>query len=105
MPTPPAAFTRALLRAKVQMPRETSAIEPFSEPAGSGLGPPSRFPGGPQRSRGTGWPLVPRIEPTSTSCWSEFAHAAGVVGPAVRTNGIRVSGSGVPGAVTDSAGA
>ena len=87
------------------MPRETSAIEPFSEPAGSGLGPPSRFPGGPQRSRGTGCPFVPRIEPTSTSCWSALAHAAGVVGPAVRTNGIRVSGSGVPARSPTSAGA
>ena len=67
MPMPPAAFTRALLSAKVQVPRETSAIAPFSEPPGSGLGPPSRLPGGPQRSRGTGWPLVPRIVPTSTS--------------------------------------
>ena len=54
IPMPPAAFTRALLSAKVQVPRETSAIAPFSEPPGSGLGPPSRFPGGPQRSRGTG---------------------------------------------------
>ena len=105
IPTPPASFTRALLSAKVQVPRETSAIAPFSEPARSGVGPPSRFPGGPQRSRGTGWPFVPTSVPTSTSCWSEFAQAAGVFGPAVRTNGIRVSGSGVPGAVTDRAGA
>ena len=54
IPMPPAAFTRALLSANVQVPRETSAMASFSEPPGSGLGPPSRFPGGPQRSRGTG---------------------------------------------------
>ena len=98
MPIAPAARTRAAFSAKVQFPRETSAIAPFSEPAGSGDVPPSRFPGGPQRSRGTGALFVPMIVPTSTSCWSAFAQAGGVA--PVRTNGTWVSGSAAPGAVT-----
>ena len=104
MPIPPAAFTRSPLSANVQVPRETRAIAPFSDPEGSGDGPPSRLPGGPQRSRLTGAPFVPRIVPTSTSVWSVVAHAAGVRGPEVRTNGIFVSDPGAPGAVTPSAG-
>ncbi len=54
MPTPPAARTRLAFRANVQSPRDTSAIAPRSEPAGSGVRPPSRLPGGPQSLRGTG---------------------------------------------------
>ena len=105
MPIAPAAFTRAAFSANVQTPRDTSAIAPVSEPAGSGVGPPSRLPGGPQRLRGTGLPSTPRIVPTSTSGWSALTQPAGVGSPALRANGIRVSAAGAPGAVTLSAGA
>ncbi len=105
MPAPPAARTRDALSANVQVPRQTSAIAPANERAGSGERPPSRFPGGPHRLRGTGVPFRPMIVPTSTSGRSERDQAAGIARPAVRTNGIRVSGSGAPGEVTASAGA
>ena len=105
IPTPPAPFTRALLSAKVHVPRETSAIAPFSEPARSAWG----------RRRGSRAGRRDRAAPAGRSCRRScrrrraadptLAQAAGVAGPAVRTNGIRVSASGVPGAVTDSAGA
>ena len=50
IPIAPAACARARLRAKVQVPRETSAIAPVSEPAGQRASRRrSRLPGGPQR--------------------------------------------------------
>ena len=104
MPIAPAAVARAAFDANVQTPRETSAIAPVSEPAGSGEAPPLRLPGGPQRLRATGAPSRPSTVPMSTSCWSDVAQAAGVRSPAVRTNGMRVRTPGASGAVTLSAG-
>src|SRR5512141_726861 len=78
MPSAPAALARSAFDANVQYPRETSAIEPASEPAGSVLEAASRSPAGPQRNRSTGLPSVPTIVPTSTSFWSIVAQAGGV---------------------------
>ena len=69
--------TRAAFSANVQTPRETSAIAPVSEPAGSGVEPPLRFPGGPQRLRGHRSAVAPISVPTSTSCWSRSPSAGG----------------------------
>jgi hypothetical protein len=99
-PSAPAAFARATFEPKVQKPRETSAIEPVSDPDGKVLPGASTLLGGPQRRRSTGLPSVPTIVPMSTSFWSIVVHAGGVVlGPWL--NGIAVTPAG---AVTVSVG-
>jgi hypothetical protein len=62
----------------VHDPRETSAIAPESEPAGSGLSAPFGSTALPHSWRSTGWPLRPMIEPTSMSSWFVVSQAAGV---------------------------
>ena len=60
IPIAPAAARARRLETNVQTPRETSAIAPLSERAGSGLGPPFGFPGrAAQVARSTGDPFVP----------------------------------------------
>src|SRR5581483_3391895 len=78
-PIAPAARARADLELNVQIPRETRAIAPVSEPRGSVDAPSLRLLGGPQRCDSTGLPSVPTIVPTSTSFWSTLAQAAGGV--------------------------
>ena len=79
IPIAPACCARPAFDANEHEPRDTSAIAPVSEFAGSGLSEPFGSAALPQRWRSTGWPLRPTIVPTSTSCWFEFAHASGVV--------------------------
>ena len=81
MPIAPAACARPAFDAKEQIPRETSAIAPVSEFAGSGLSEPFGSAALPQRWRSTGWPFLPTIEPMSTSVWFALAQAGGVVPP------------------------
>ena len=106
MPIAPAAFTRAAFSANVQTPRETSAIAPVSEPAGSGDGAAVEVAGRAAEVARDGSAVDaharcrrPRAAgPTS-------AQPAGVGSPAARANGTRVSAPGASGAVTLSAGA
>ncbi len=67
IPAPPAATTRRTFESKVQLPRETRATRPCSEPRGSVVkrGSFGSVPGGAQRCRSTGWLFVPVIVPTS----------------------------------------
>ena len=80
-PIAPACAARSPFETNVHDPRETSAIAPFSELAGSWLSAPFGSPSAPQRCRSTGWPLRPMIEPTSTTSWFVVSHAAGVAPP------------------------
>ena len=98
-PIPPASFTRAAFETKLQKPRETSAIEPVSEPAGSGLYAPFGSLGRPQRCRSTGVPSRPTIVPMSVSCCALNAHVLGMLGAIPRWNGIVLRDAGQVGRV------
>ena len=85
IPTAPAAAARSALVTIAQCPRETSAIEPVSEPRGSvvvgalGSGPAA------QSSRSTGRASVPAIVPMSTRGRSVEPQATGGSMPAAGT--------------------
>ena len=98
-PIPPASFTRAAFETKLQKPRETSAIEPVSEPAGSGLYAPFGSSGRPQRCWSTGVPSRPTIVPMSVSCCALNAHVLGMLGAIARWKGIAC---GMPGRLGES---
>ncbi len=104
-PIAPAFFACSAFVIKGHRPRETSAILPASECAGSLPRGEARFAAGPQRCGSTGCPLVPVIVSTSTTVFAVVLHAAGLGEPMAHWNGMPWRTAGAVGAVAFSAGA
>src|SRR2546423_3837961 len=80
-PIAPARLARSAFDAKLQMPRDASAILPVSDPAGSVPADVFGSVTDPHRCASTGFPSLPIIVLTSTIVWSSVDQAAGSLAP------------------------